>query len=51
MYSSEKRGIPEELDPLFGDVYFLKLDLDRHRCFIVERILNMEGPASPCVAS
>lgn len=36
-----KTPIPEKLRPLFWDVDQSKLDLGRHRSFIIERVLNM----------
>ncbi len=36
-----KTPIPEKLRPLFWDVDQSKLDLARHRVFIIERVLNM----------
>jgi len=36
-----ERSVPEEFFHLFWDVDLSKLDLDQHKSFIIERVLNM----------
>ncbi len=43
-----KRFMPEQFRPLFWDVDWDTLDIERNRDFIIERVLNMGDQLSVC---